>query len=82
MPIKMGVNKDKDSVCKECGVKWENTKEMYNIKLAGNKFTICAICSDELFKKLLKASCMYNERLKSKEDQERINNSNKIRGVI
>lgn len=81
MAIKMGVNKKKESKCEECNILWKNTKEMYNIMIIDRKFTLCTECTGELFRKLLKANCIYNERLKNKEDQVRINNANKLKGV-
>lgn len=76
MPIRMRVNKDKESRCKLCNTPYLYTPELYDLQLANeNKsviFTLCKECVDELFNKTLKASCNYNAKLKTKEDMRRI----------
>lgn len=76
MPIRMRVNKDKNSRCKLCNTPYMYTPEMYDLQLANEDksviFTLCKSCVDELFNKTLKASCMYNHRIKDKEDMKRI----------
>lgn len=69
--IKMRVNKDKNVICEECGTKYFDTLEMYDIKLVTEVSTVCYDCAGTLFQKLLKANCMYNGRIKDKEDQKR-----------
>lgn len=77
--IKMRENKNENSKCTVCGIKWENTRMMLDIKFNEEIICICKNCSDELFKKLLKSDCIYNERVKTNEDQKRINNENIIK---
>lgn len=72
MAIKMKVENNKNSVCQNCNTPWKYTKEMYGIFMVDTKFTICYDCVDELFHKCLKATCLYNGKLKSQEDQKRI----------
>lgn len=79
MSIKMKVVNDKNSCCNECGKKYNNTKEMYGLMLCNTKFTLCFDCVDVLFHKTLKSSCLYNSRLKSKDDLERIKRDNYIK---
>ena len=68
MAIKMRVNNKKSSVCEECGCKWDNTYEMYDMVICDTQFTLCKTCMDTLFNKTLKLSCMYDGKLKSQED--------------
>lgn len=77
MPIKMRVNNNKESVCEECKTLWKNTPEMYDMLIVDNKVTLCKKCFEELFRKSLKISCMYNSRIKSNEDLRRVINYNK-----
>ena len=77
MSIKMRVNKEKESECFVCKTNWTNAKEMYDLRFESNldetrTLTLCKSCVDELFNKTLRASCLYNSRIKSKEDMERI----------
>lgn len=77
MSIKMRVNKDKESKCFVCKTIWQNTQEMYDLRFESKldetrTLTLCKTCVDELFNKTLKANCLYNGRVKSKEDMERI----------
>lgn len=82
MPIKMRVNDDKECRCQECNVLWKNTPEMYDLLIVNSKVTLCKKCFDEMFRKTLKMSCMYDERVKSQTDMRRIINSNKILNPI
>lgn len=66
--IKMRVNADKGSICNECGTKYKDTLEMYDLVLCGKQFTLCKECVETLFHKTLKADCKYNAKLKSQED--------------
>lgn len=75
--IKMKVNLDKNSVCDECGRDWMHTAEMYTILLFGEKRNICRTCCDSVFRKTLSASCMYNGKVKGKEDKVRAANEAK-----
>lgn len=70
--IKMRVNNQKDSACQECRTPYKNTPEMYDLMICNTKYTLCKRCVDTLFQKTLKASCMYNGKLKSAEDMARI----------
>ena len=77
MSIKMRVKKEKESECFVCKTIWLNTKEMYDLRFESNldetrTLTLCKSCVDELFNKTLRANCLYNNRIKSKEDMERI----------
>lgn len=74
--IKMRINKDKETRCMNCNEKYENVEEMYDIKIENLMFNLCRSCSNTLSKKLLKADCLYNGRIKSKEDMSRIYRSN------
>ena len=66
--IKMRVNTSKSSICNECGTKYKDTLEMYDLVLCGQQFTLCKDCVEVLFHKTLKADCMYNAKLKSQEE--------------
>ena len=72
MAIKMKVNTNKNSRCQECNILWQNTKEMWDIFFIDTKYTICYDCMEVLFHKALTATCNYNKKLKSQEDQKRI----------
>ena len=77
MSIKMRVNKEKESECFVCKTTWLNTHEMYDLRFESKleetrTLTLCKTCVDELFNKTLRASCLYNSRIKNKEDMERI----------
>lgn len=67
--IKMRICSDTESRCDECGKIWRNVSEMYEIKLFGKVWKLCRICSEELFRKTLKAECMHNAKVKTKEDK-------------
>lgn len=72
MAIKMRINQNKKSICDECGCVYQDTKEMYTIKICGTTFDLCSMCIDTIFKKTLKADCIYNQKLKNKEDMKRV----------
>lgn len=74
--IKMRINEDNKSKCEECKISWDYTGCMYDLMLVDTKFTLCRECADTLFGKLLKASCMFNGKVKNKEDMARINREN------
>ena len=74
MAIKMRINNDKDSRCSNCNTDWINTAEMYDIHLCGSTFRLCRKCSELLFHKTLRASVLYNAKIKTKQDQKRISN--------
>lgn len=78
--IKMRVNTQATSVCKECKVLYKNTPEMYDLMICDVKFTLCKNCVDVLFQKTLKASCLYNGKVKSSEDMRRIRRSKALKG--
>ena len=77
--VKMKVNKNKNSRCDECNTLYKNTPEMYDLLLCGEIFTLCKDCVDVLFQKTLKASCMYNGKIKQKEDMQRLMNNSKLK---
>lgn len=76
--VKMRVSKDNYATCICCGASRERSLEMFdicfsNVKGGGTVITLCDKCNDELFQKTLKASCMVNGRVKSKQDMQIIN---------
>lgn len=71
MAIRMRVNNDKQSECNECGCTYKYTAEMYDLGICEEQFTLCKSCVEKLFQKTLKASCMYNSKLKQPEDLKR-----------
>lgn len=77
--IKMRVNKSKQSVCDECGTEFMDTLEMYDIMFVSEMYTVCYDCANTLFHKLLKADCLYNGKLKDKDDQIRSNRYHAIK---
>lgn len=74
MAIKMRVNNNKESKCSICNIEYKNTAEMYDLKFNKNTFTLCRKCNEVLFQKTLRASVLYNGKIKSKEDMKRIRN--------
>lgn len=78
--IKMRVNNQVSSHCEECKTSYKYTPEMYDLMICNTKFTLCKDCVDTLFQKTLKASCLYNGRLKSPEDMKRIYRSKELKG--
>lgn len=82
MAIKMRVNKTQTSVCEECGALYKNTAEMYDLAICDAKFTLCKLCIEALFDKTLKASCMYNNKLKSQEDLKRATRESVRKGRV
>lgn len=66
--IKMRVNTNTSSACDECGTKYKDTLEMYDLVLCGTQYTLCKDCVEVLFRKTLRADCMYNAKLKRPED--------------
>lgn len=75
--IRMRENKNSEEFCSLCNTSWKNTRVMHDIKMNDEIFHLCHKCSNELFQKLLKASSMYDGRLKTKEDMARINRENR-----
>lgn len=78
--IKMRVNTNTNSACDECGTKYNDTLEMYDLVLCGTQYTLCKDCVEVLFRKTLRADCMYNAKLKRPEDLKRIRRSKKSKG--
>lgn len=79
--LKMRVNNDKESVCSNCGREWKNVREMYDIRIGYKKertLPLCLKCIETMEIKFLKASCLYNAKLKTKIDQRRIQNEKEI----
>lgn len=77
--IKMRVNNDSESFCSNCGMKYKNTKEMYDLMLFGKVNQICFKCVDVLFQKTLKAQISYQGKIKTKEDLARIKRSEALK---
>ena len=79
MAIRMRVNNNKDSHCFNCNTTWINTPVMYDLSIGYEHkqkiLPVCKKCIDELFTKTLKASTMWDAKVKTKEDQERIRRS-------
>lgn len=75
--IKMRVSKN-DCSCSSCGAKRKQSLEMFDICIGNMIFTLCDECSDELFRKTLKANCMVQGKVKSKEDMMIINNRKRM----
>lgn len=76
--IKMRVNNNKETVCSNCGKKYNYTKEMYDVMIFGQVKHLCYGCVDMLFRKTLSAQIKYQSRVKSKEDIARINRSKSV----
>lgn len=77
--IKMRVNKNKHTECSCCNTKWSDTSEMIDVMINESQmFSLCKKCQGTMFQKLLKVSCMYDGRLKSKEDQARTHRERQI----
>lgn len=70
--IKMRVNNNDESFCLCCGTRYKYTKEMYDLSICGTEFTLCFDCVEILFKKLLRANTMYNGKVKTPLDIQRI----------
>jgi hypothetical protein len=66
--IKMRLNKDEDAICTCCKNGRDLSLDMYDVKIGNVYFTICDTCNEMLLAKSLRASCLTNGRLKSKED--------------
>lgn len=85
MAIKMRVNQSKDSHCFNCNVEWKNTPIMYDLAIGYKHkqkiLPMCKNCVDEIFTKTLKASTMWNAKVKTKEDQKRIMRSKQLNGI-
>lgn len=77
--IRMRVNYDSECVCSECGMKYKNTKEMYDMKIFGEVHHICYDCLEALFLKTLRAQTTYQAKLKTKEDMARIKRNELIK---
>lgn len=69
--VRMRVCTDTSSRCDECMAEWGRTREMYDLELFGERRHVCKRCAETLFRKLLKASCAYDGKVKTKEDKER-----------
>lgn len=75
----MKINIKSDSRCNNCNRPYNFTKEMYDIMFIDSKYTICKECCELLFSKLLKADCMYNQKLKSSDDLSRVERSKRYK---
>lgn len=86
MAIRMRVNNNKDSHCFNCNTTWINTPVMYDLSIGFEHkqkiLPVCKKCIDELFTKTLKASTMWDAKVKTKEDQERIHGDLRYREYI
>lgn len=79
--LKMRVNNNKESVCSNCGREWKNVREMYDLRIGYKKertLPLCLKCIEKMNSKFLKASCMYNSRLKSQVDIKRVQNEHTL----
>ena len=70
--IKMRINNNENSICELCEEKYKYSLEMYDLCINENYFVICKDCVDKLFMKLLKADCLYQGKVKSSIDLERV----------
>lgn len=71
--VKMKTNKNEKSNCSCCNANWRDTPDMIDIMINKNMiFSLCHNCYEIMSQKLLKVSCMYNSRIKTKEDITRI----------
>jgi hypothetical protein len=77
MAIKMRVNNNIESICKNCGCEFKNTAEMYDLQIVETKFVLCKFCIETLFQKTLKASCIYNAKVKTQDDLLRLRRQQK-----
>lgn len=64
----MRVNTNGDAVCCECGNGRSNSIELFDIMIGGEVFTLCDLCNDMLFQKVLRASCSVSSKVKSPAD--------------
>lgn len=71
--IKMRNNEKPDAVCCECGETQKQVLNMFDLCIGGTIFTICDVCNEKIFSKCLRAECMKNGRVKTKEDIHIIN---------
>lgn len=72
--IKMRINNDKGSKCFNCGRQWDCVREMFDLRIGYKKertLPLCIKCVETMEKKFLKATCMYNGKLKTKADMKR-----------
>lgn len=72
--IKMRINNNKESKCFNCGKQWDYTREMFDLRIGYKKertLPLCLKCVETMEKKFLKATCMYNAKLKTKVDMKR-----------
>lgn len=77
--IRMRVNKDPQSICKVCRTSREKSVEMFDIAFTDKHIiTICDKCNNDLFKKVLKADCSVNAKLKTKKDLAIISKRHKV----
>lgn len=79
--LKMRVNNNKESVCSNCGREWKNVREMFDLRIGYKKertLPLCLKCIETMNSKFLKASCMYNARLKSQVDIKRVQNEHTL----
>lgn len=70
MYIKMRTIKvDTKATCDICGATKKQSLELFEIMFnPDKKVTICDLCNEKLLTKTLRANCMINERLKTKQD--------------
>ena len=84
MAVRMGYEKDKTATCRSCNNKIDQSKEMYKIGI-GEKdlmlvFNLCDECANKMFKKILKAQCDFQSRLKSQAEIAKFNKIDRHRG--
>ena len=73
----MRVNENKESVCEECECKWNETKEMYDVQIFGQKRIVCKECLEDIMLKILRMDVKYSAKLKSQNDLKRAENARK-----
>lgn len=66
--VKMRVNKNEEAICSSCGDDKQRVLDMFDLCIGETEFCICDRCVRVLFQKALRASCMVDNRMKSKHD--------------
>lgn len=66
--IKMRISKDECCRCISCGNSREQSLEMFELKIGAFTFFLCDSCNEVILQKALKANCLVNGKLKTKND--------------
>lgn len=74
MAVKMRINKKSTARCEACGGVRKNSLELFDIAIGNNIITICDLCNEVLFQKVLKASCGVNRKVKTPDEMRIIRN--------